>query len=190
MPQLTTVTRYLARSSFLPHTLHAVLYVGKDKTSFVKEGKNWRMVCTMLLQEFRTLLQPTAYALGSPLHRQQGSTVAVDGSYCEQDHNAHIGWSFRNLARGGPIDGQAGSISHPDALSLRNVAGSVTRSNRSSEWCRAHDCTETSRFGLTTPASPIGRTAMWRTNAVRHNAIVSEWHPPESASHGPKNPGA
>lgn len=56
----------------LPHTLHAVLYVGKDKTSFVKEGKNWPDgLYDVLLQEFHTLLLPHPMPLVAPLHRQQ-----------------------------------------------------------------------------------------------------------------------
>ena len=102
----------------LPHTLHAVLYVGKDKTSFVKEGKNWPDgLYDVLLQEFHTLLLPHPMPLVAPITQAAGSTVAyVDGSYCEQDHNAHIGWAFEIWREGQSIDGQAGSISHPDAF--------------------------------------------------------------------------
>ncbi len=152
----------------LPHTLHAVLYVGKDKTSFVKEGKNWPDgLYDVLLQEFRTLLQPQPMPLVAPITQTAGSTVAyVDGSYCEQNHNAHIGWAFEIWREGQSIDGQAGSISHPDALSLRNVAGECHAVEQVLEWCRAHDCTDIEiRFDYTGLAHWANGT--WRTNAVR-----------------------
>ena len=41
----------------LSHTLYAVIYVGKEKASFVKAGKNWPDgLYDSLLHKFRTLL--------------------------------------------------------------------------------------------------------------------------------------
>ena len=151
----------------LPHPLYAVLYVGKEKTSFVKEGKNWPDgLYDALLQEFRTLLDPEPRLPLAPVAQAAGSTVAyVDGSYCEEDHNAHIGWAFEIWRDGQSIAGQAGSISHPDALSLRNVAGECHAVEQVLEWCRAHDCTEIEiRFDYTGLAHWANGT--WRTNAV------------------------
>ena len=152
----------------LSHTLCAVIYVGKEKASFVKEGKNWPDgLYDSLLHKFRTLLEPELMVSTAPIAQSAGSTVAyVDGSYCEEDRSAHIGWAFEIWRDGESIDGQAGSISHPDALSLRNVAGECHAVEQVLEWCRANDCTEIEiRFdyiGLENWAN-----GTWRTNAVQ-----------------------
>ena len=150
------------------HSVCAVIYVGKQKASFVKEGPHWsHTMYDTLQQEFQLMLGRTQATPVATLAQANGSTVAyVDGSYCEQDDSGCIGWAFEIWQDGVAIAGQAGAISHVDALSVRNVEGECHAVEQVLAWCQAHDRTHIEiRFDFTGLEHWANGT--WKANAAR-----------------------